>query len=95
MNNIVFKKTDFTKEKVPEKISAEEIQRAFFNENLKDEKKEKYEHTKKTNSRERLAVHIIGESSGPDFQKIYNMFSRMTDDEFILIESVLRGTIKK
>ncbi len=71
------------------KISAEDIQRSFFNEGLEDEYKTQVKSQKKSNSRERLVKKMINESEGPNFDKLYRMFTRMTEEEFVMLESVI------
>ena len=72
------------------KISAEDIQRSFFNEGLEDEYKSQALLKKKSNSRERFVKQLINESEGPNFSKLYSLMSRMTEEEFVILESVVR-----
>lgn len=75
------------------KISAEDIQNSFFNESLEDEYKTQAILKKKSNSRERFVKQLINESEGPNFSKLYSMMSRMTEDEFVMLESVIRDRV--
>ncbi len=72
------------------KISAEDIQNSFFNEGLEDEYKSQALLKKKSNSRERFVKQLINESEGPNFSKLYSLMSRMTEEEFVILESVVR-----
>jgi len=75
------------------KISAEDIQNSFFNEGLEDEYKSQALLKKKSNSRERFVKQLINESEGPNFSKLYSLMSRMTEEEFVILESVVRNRV--